>query len=76
MNYQLDVWVPVINAPKTDPQISAIFISRSGEAAFSVVVRDTDGVFDFWLESEQELLDYLETMSVGWNQSEFDSAPF
>ena len=69
VDYQLDVWAPVTNAPKTDPHISAIQVSRSGAGAFSVVVRDADGVFDFWLESEQELIEYLDTMSIDWRLS-------
>jgi hypothetical protein len=66
MSYKLDVWAPVIVPPEADPHISAIRISRSGGSAFSVVVRDSSGVFDFWLESEHDLIDYLGAVSIQW----------
>jgi len=61
----LDTWGTVVSPPPDEPDLQRVRVERA-TAGYHVIVVQPSGVFDHWLEHESEVLDYLHSMKVEW----------
>lgn len=66
MTHPLDMWGEVLSPPRAEPDLQRVRIEKT-RAGFQVIVVESSGVFDFWLEREEEVADYLRSMEVDWH---------
>ena len=65
MSHPLDTWGKVVTAPADESDLQRIRIEQA-QTGFHIIVVQQSGVFDYWLEGEDEVLDYLRSMEVKW----------
>ena len=65
MEYPLKVWGNVLTSPNEE-YITAVRIERSIGSSFLILTRENGEEFDTWVESESDVLDYLNSISIKW----------
>ena len=72
MDFPTGVWARVVKPPSQEPELLAVRIERAHGGGFLILTRAPDGDFDTWVESREDVMDYLSSMSVDWAASERD----
>lgn len=67
MDFLTGTWGRVTVPPPGEPHLIAVRIDPERGGSWTIVVRDPDGTFDTWVETRQDVLDYLATLTVEWS---------
>lgn len=66
MQYTPNVWGQVVRPPEGEAGLLSIRVEPSAHGSFHVLLREEGGEFDIWIESEDQLIEYLNSMQIVW----------
>jgi|GEM_PF-3644523 len=66
MKHPCDIWGDVRAPLANAAGITAVRAERSPGGGYLLLPREGDNEFDIWLETEQEVEDYLDDLQVAW----------
>lgn len=69
MDFPTGIWGRVVKPPHDEPALLAVRIEREKGRSFLILTREPGGEFDTWVESREEVVDYLSSMVVDWSES-------
>lgn len=62
----MGVWGEVLRAPTEDEHVTAVRIESAGGGAYLILTREQGVDYDTWVESWDDVVDYVATLEVRW----------
>jgi hypothetical protein len=66
--FPIGTWGIVTSAEIGSGQIEKVRIDRGVPSGFIIVTKEPAGTFDVWVETEAEVVEFLETIAICWEQ--------
>lgn len=66
--FPIATWGLVLSANDGSAKIERVRIDQCAPSGFIIITKEPSGTFDVWVESEAEVVEFLETMAIRWER--------
>jgi hypothetical protein len=66
--FPVGTWGTVVSQKSGLARIEKVRIDRSGTAGFIIITKEPAGTFDVWVETAEEVLEFLDSLVVRWEE--------
>lgn len=66
--FPIATWGIVSSGNSESVQIERVRVDRSAPTGFIIVTKEPTGTFDVWVETEAEVVEFLESIVVNWEK--------